>query len=31
MKSRMMIGMLVIAVMAAIIGGATMAWFTDRV
>jgi len=29
MKSRMMTGMLVIAVMAALIGGATMAWFTD--
>lgn len=29
MKSRIMISMLVIAMVAAVIGGATMAWFTD--
>ena len=29
MKSRMMISMMVIAMIAAMIGGATMAWFTD--
>ena len=29
MKSRMLISMLVIALAAAVIGGATMAWFTD--
>lgn len=29
MKSRMMIGLLVIAIAAAVIGGATMAWFWD--
>jgi len=30
MKSRMLISMLVIALAAAVIGGATMAWFTDE-
>ncbi len=29
MKSRMMVSLLVIALAAAVIGGATMAWFTD--
>jgi len=30
MKSRMLVSMLVIALAAAVIGGATMAWFTDE-
>lgn len=30
MKSRMMIGLLVIAIVAAVIGGGTMAWFTAK-
>ncbi len=30
MKSRMLISLLVIALAAAVIGGATMAWFTDK-
>ena len=30
MKARIMMSMLVIALAAAMIGGATMAWFTDQ-
>jgi predicted ribosomally synthesized peptide with SipW-like signal peptide len=30
MKSRMLVSLLVIALAAAVIGGATMAWFTDE-